>query len=950
MKKILLLILISVMATQTFAQLGVSFGQNPNGQNWQKLESPKIDIVYPQGKEAQAQRIANLINYQGSELTGTIGPIVKKPNMLIQNHTVISNGFVGLAPFRSEFFTTSPANSKIFGSIGWLDILSIHEYRHVLQNSNALNGFTNFLRYFQGERGWSLGRLIVTPNWFMEGDAVWAETKFSSAGRGRLPHFTKEQRAILASGNTYKYQKYRNGSFKTQLPSHYPTGYLICSYLRNEEGAEVWNEILADATAWKSVVWSFNNAIKRNSKYRNSDRLFYAAWDKMGKQWEEQKAEANVQPGEVISEERKTATYYTFPQETASGSVVAWRKSFQKTDQIIEISNGTEKVLFAPGFNLWQYFNTKDGAFVWPELSQDPRRNNESYSDLYVKKSANAPSEKLTEKGKYFSPVFGKNTDEIYAVLFGSDLIPSLRKFNVLTKEEEEVITFTPSEFIGRITYVEEDNSMLAVYRINNQMTLLKIDLTSGDRTELVPRTYHAIDEMSVSNGYVYFTGSYSGIDNIYRAPLDGSKKLDQLTSEAVGAYNPSVSNDGKTIYYVTYDDLGHQIAKRSNEVINKNEAFSYLEPRQMVWQDETPSLFEDKNASILTLAPDTEYSTAEYTKSPFRGGRVHSWSIIPSPVTPGLALQMNNYTNDISGELSGGYNTNEKGAFFGASVSYARLFPVITLGVEHNFRSADYLMPADTLADLNYAETVLGGAVSIPLNWIKGNYTTSLTPAVGYDYHITNNLEVDETNITFEDTNYSTLEGGLAFSFLRRTAEQNLAPRLGISLSASIIENLTESSNNKFVGIGKIYLPGVGMNHTLQLTGAYQYEPLDNIFQEVDAFQYSRGYTTPINDDFLRLSVDYGFPLLYPDLGFFGITYFKRIRANLFYDLGKGSYDQADVEIDYNSTGFEIIFDNTMLNLIPISFGFRGSYLLDTDPQDTDAEFVTGIFISGNF
>lgn len=948
MKKYLSLILITITTTQSFAQLGSSFGQNPNGQNWQKLESPKIDIVYPQGREAQAQRIANLINYQGSELTATIGPIVKKPNLLLQNHTVVANGFVGLGPFRSEFFTTAPANMKIFGSIGWLDILSIHEYRHVLQNSNSLYGFTKFLRYFQGEAGWSLGRNLVVPNWFMEGDAVWAETKFSEAGRGRLPHFTKEQRAIVASSNSYKYQKFRNGSFKTQLPSHYPTGYLICSYLRNEEGMEVWNDILPDATAWKSVFWSFNNAIKRNSEYRNSDRLFYAAWDKMSNQWKEQQSAANLQPGEVISEDRKTTTYYTFPQETAPGTVVAWRRSFQQTGQIVEISNGQERVLFSPGYNLWQYFNTKDGAFVWTEQSQNPRRTNESYSEMYVKKSADAASIRLTEKGKYFSPVFGANTDEIYAVRFASDLIPSIRKFNVLTKEEDEIIKFDMGDFIGRIAFVEEENSILAVYKNNNQLTLLKIDLTTGNRTELVPRTYHAIDEINVSNGYVYFTGSYTGIDNIFRAPLDGSKEIDQVTSEQVGAYNPTVSRDGNTIYYVSFDQLGHQISSRPNKILNSS--FSYKEPRQMVWQDETPSVFENEEASILTLAGDTEYQTAAYTKSPFRGARAHSWSIIPSPVTPGLNLTVNNYTNDISAQLGGGYNVNEEGAYFGASVSYARLFPVITLNAEHNFRSADFLMPTDTLADLKYAETVLGGALSVPLNWVKGNYSTSLTPAVGYDYHMTNNLEVDETNITFDDSNYSTLEGGLKFSFLRRTALQNIAPRLGISLSAVITENLTASSNQKFVGVGTLFLPGIGKNHTLQLTGAYQYEPLDNIYQEVDAFQYSRGYKTPINDEFLRFSVDYGFTLLYPDLGCFGFTYFKRIRANAFYDLGKATFDQAGGDFDMSSAGLEIIFDNTVLNLLPVSFGIRGSYLLDTDPKDTDAEFVPGFFIAGSF
>lgn len=951
LKKSLLLLLVPfTICFSSIAQVDTGFGQNPNKQEWQKLQSPKIDIVFPLGKEAQAQRIANLINYQGTELTSTIGPIVKKPNLLLQTETVVSNGFVGLSPFRSEFFSTPPANMKIFGAMGWLDILSIHEYRHVQQNNNALHGFTKALRYLQGENGWAFGRVLVVPNWFMEGDAVWAETKFSTGGRGRVPHFTKEQRAIVSSGKNYKYQKFRNGSFKTQLPSHYPTGYMLCSYLRNEEGAEVWNEILADATAWKSVLWSFNNAIKRNSAYRNTDQLFNAAWQNVSEKWQEQRKAANVQPGASINEKRKTITYYTFPQEFSPGKLVAWKRSYQQTDQIVELSEGQERVLFSPGYNLWQYFNTKAGAFVWIELSQNPRRNNESYSDIYIKQSVDTATQKITDKGNYFSPIFANGTEEVFAVKYSSDLIPTIQKINLATSSVSDIKSFSSNEFIGRISFLEEENALIAVYKEINELTLIKINISNGQSEEIIPRTKHSIDDVTVHNGFVYFTSSYSGIDNIFRAPLDGSKTIEQMSSEEVGAYNPTISKDGRTIYYTTFDALGNEVVRRPNEKINAADSFSYLEPTQMEWQDETPDIFESKEASIMTEAPKNNYSTGAYSKSPFRGIQAHSWNIIPSAIAPGASLIMNNYTNDIAAQLSAGYNFNEEGAYFGTSLIYSRLFPVITINAKHNFRTSDFLLPADSLANVDYTETVVGSEIAIPLKWLKNNYSTILEPSVAYDYHFTKNISEEGSDFQIADMDYATIKEGVSFAFLRRTARQNLAPRLGVSISASYTHNLTEQSNQKYTGVGKLFLPGIGRNHSLRLTAAYQHEPLTNIFQEVDLFQYSRGYKRPINDSFLRLSMDYSFTLLYPDLGFFGITYFKRIRANAFFDIGKGTIDQLDSELDYNSAGIEIIFDNTFLNLAPISIGIRSSYLLDTDPQKPENTFVTGLFISGNF
>ena len=230
-----------------------------------------------------------------------------------------------------SFSQLHPANMQIFGSIGWLEILSIHEYRHAQQNSNSLHGITWFLRYLMGEQGWSLGRVVSVPNWFMEGDAVWAETKFSGAGRGRVPSFTKEQRAITAAGLHYNYHKYRNGSFKNLLPSRYPTGYLMLTHLRNEKGVDVWNNILKESTSWKGIFYPFNKAMSRNTGYK-SPTLLKTALNKMSTRWQVQRDTARVVSGQVVNPKRKTVTHYTFPQATASGKVLAWKKKKKKKE------------------------------------------------------------------------------------------------------------------------------------------------------------------------------------------------------------------------------------------------------------------------------------------------------------------------------------------------------------------------------------------------------------------------------------------------------------------------------------------------------------------------------------------------------------------------------------------------------------------------------------------
>ncbi len=160
--------------------------------------------------EPKAQRVANIVNYIDKNNTRSIGNKTGSIDIVLQNQTVIPNGYVGLAPFRSEFFCTPPSANNVTGSQDWLDVLSMHEYRHVQQIINSRRGITKVASIFQGQSGWSLVSNISLPNWYFEGDATISETAWSLGGRGRSAFFTIEQRALAYADINYSYQKNRN--------------------------------------------------------------------------------------------------------------------------------------------------------------------------------------------------------------------------------------------------------------------------------------------------------------------------------------------------------------------------------------------------------------------------------------------------------------------------------------------------------------------------------------------------------------------------------------------------------------------------------------------------------------------------------------------------------------------------------------------------------------------
>src|SRR5690606_11780285 len=102
-------------------------------------------IVYPEGQKQRADRVANLISAMKKPEYSIFNTGKRRIDIVLQTNQVISNGYVGIAPFRSEFYLTPPQDQNFIGSMDWLDVLSIHEYRHVQQALAADVGLTRFL-------------------------------------------------------------------------------------------------------------------------------------------------------------------------------------------------------------------------------------------------------------------------------------------------------------------------------------------------------------------------------------------------------------------------------------------------------------------------------------------------------------------------------------------------------------------------------------------------------------------------------------------------------------------------------------------------------------------------------------------------------------------------------------------------------------------------------------
>jgi len=933
-----------LLLTFLFGQLGFAqSGPHAPDINWQQIDTKKFRLIFPEGYDKQGLRAANLIDYMDQNAKRSIGELSEKINIVLHNQTIVPNGFVGIAPFRSEFFATPPQSANFLGTTEWIDALTIHEYRHVQQYANAKVGLSKLMYIFQGDNGWGLASSASIPGWFWEGDATIMETALSKGGRGRAPFFTLQQRAILLNGRNYNYQKARNRSYKDLVPNHYRLGYAMLMYGREKYGNDVWQSIFVDAARYKPLLYSFSNALKRKTGFKTKE-FYKKTYQELKQTYTEQVNNLDLSPTEKINTARKkTVTNYRFPYFLKSGEIICLKSSFQKTDALILIENGKEKKLTNIGFHIEKYLAVTGNKAVWTEYEQDPRRSKKNYSNIVYYDLKTKLKTRLTQDSRYFSPTFSNSEGRIVAVTVTPEQRNGLVILNAKNGETLNILPNSKNHFISFPKWAENDTDIVYIAKENSRLAIFKYNLIDKTTDQLTNWTHHTIADLFVKNKSVYFTSSFSGIDNIYRVSLDGKKDIQQLTNLPIGGYFPSLSKDNKTMVFSEFTDMGYELSNLNLPSNNaRNKALNIVEPHQ---QDFYKANFyaKEEGGDILGNLPNDSYEIKQY-KGLFKGLTLHSWNFTPSVALPTLDIQVDNFLNDLSINVIGGYNFNEETPVFITSATYGKWYSQLTAFTSFSTRNTEFLVSPDSLQRQKFDQFSYGGQLSIPLTWLKDNYGTSLRTFGGFAQRKGTNVKFEEEGQ--EDFSLGTIQLGFNVSHMRRTALQNLAPRWGQSLSI-FYQQTTDTRTDRQIRLGgSLLFPGIGINHSLKLGIGYQRELLRNVYQFSDVFEYTRGFTRILNDEFLKLSVDYQLPLAYPDWGFWGITYFKRISINAFFDYGRRSIETSDLVDNHNSVGAELIFDNNFWNELPVTFGLRNSYLLTRASNKYQFEVFVKSFI----
>lgn len=546
MKKLILL-LVLLLGIQAKAQ------NQHQPQQWFKLYSPYVNVIYKAGQEQEAQTIANTINHIQKNNSKSIGFHFKPVDIILRSNTVESNGFVTVSPFRSEFYNTSPTTFYTLGTTNWISTLAIHEYRHVQQFLNHKTGLTNVLYYIMGQTGWGLGSVLAVPNWYFEGDAVVMETALTNSGRGRLPYFSALQRAMDYNGISYNYQTIRNQSFKNVLPNHYQLGYQMLNYYRNHFNAGQLDNIAKNA-AKQIGFYAFSSKLKQETGLTTKDLYQNTALENK-KYWQEQRKQLATKSYQQFTPQADNVAYYSFPQVLDNGNLVVLKNTLNEIATFYEVDSlGNEQKITTNYITQDTYFQYQNQQLLFTGFSYHPRYNYSSYHDIYIYDLNTHKKKRITKKQRYFSPSFNADNSKIVAVKAHTGNYQLV----ILNTKGSELQHFNISGVISRPKFIA-DKSLVYLKQEHHQLAIFKLDIDTKKETQITPWTSHSMDDLFVTENYVYYTASFNGIDNIYRTPLDASKQIKQITNTHVGAYQPYVQNN--RVYFRELTALGSKIS-----------------------------------------------------------------------------------------------------------------------------------------------------------------------------------------------------------------------------------------------------------------------------------------------------------------------------------------------------------------------------------------------------
>jgi hypothetical protein len=905
-----------------------TLGADPASVRWNQVRTENFRIIYPNTLDSQALYIANAYEHIYGPGAASLGVKPRKWPVILHNRTVISNAVVPYAPKRIEMVTTPPQDNY---AQSWIDQLILHEYRHAVQYTAVNRGFTRALSFVFGQQAVPAVMGLFVPFWFIEGDAVVMETALSQTGRGKVPSFEMKLRAQFLEKGIYFYDKAVNGSYKNFIPNHYELGYQLVGHTRVQYGPETWSRVMRKTGNIPLMLVPFSNTLYKETGYGKS-RLYNKITGELQESWiEEDKGILHTDYLPLKESARKFYTSYNRPVVLDDGAVVTLRTSIDDITRIVIIdTTGREKVLLTPGSMPDKWISGAGTMICWAGIDRDMRWEQQSFSVIKTYDLQTGKLTQLTRRTRYFSPTLSADSRLIAAVEVDEDNFSHLVVLDAASGDVLHKFPAPGNYFLSYPAWSPDGRHVAAIITRNEGKSLVKFGLeTPGLETPgletLLPFTNTDISKPSFYHNYILFTGTYTGIENIFALDPD-TRKLYQVTSARFGATDATADHQNGILHYSDYTSDGYQPVKCP--IIPED--WTITDPAAEHFYPLAEQLAAQENFTFRSEeVPDSNYTIKKYRKG-LNLFNFHSWAPVSvdidnTDINPGVTLMSQNLLSTSFATLGYTYDLNEEAGKYSLKYTYEGLYPVIDLSADYGLRRGVHTDTAGNQNPYKYHELNVATVISVPLSRNARSWFMGIRPSAGYSYKY---LRMDpEEELRFRKDYFHSLDYRVFIYAQSRRSYRDLQPRWGqlLQLNYSFTPFEADTGSSIFAANGLLYFPGIFRHHGFRLYGGYQQRHVE-LYRYGNLVNFPRGYTGIYADKAVSGNINYLFPIFYPEWRLGPVIYMKRLKGAVFYDH-MVSFDRSPYQ-HYQSIGLDLTLDFHLFRFfVPFEMGVRTVY-----------------------
>lgn len=931
-------------------------GQDPASLKWMQVNTGRFRVIYPRDYGQEGMDYVRSLEEAYSGLSLFYPEKKFRIPVIIHNHTTRSNGYVAWAPKRMEIYPTPDQNTI---PLDHKRQLVIHEMVHVLQMESLNTGFSRLMSYAAGQQ-FPGAMAALLPLWFMEGEAVLAETMLTGSGRGRSPSFLNPIKAIaMENGELFKYDKLLNGSYRHYTPDYYQYGYQMVAWSVMNSEPGMWNKVISYTANMPFTLNPVNISLRKNAGLTKK-QLYYQTFDTLASLWKKDIEISGATDYEALNPARKTEyESYHSPVYSGNDSIIAVKTSLHSPSSFVLIrpSEGSEKKIFVPGsFYPWS-ISCSEGKIVWVENRPDPRWDNRDYSVIMLFDLRSSAARQLTFRSRYLSASISPDGTLIAA---SENSIDNINKLVLINSNDGSIIKSLPAPgnaFLQRPQWSSTGEGLTVISLTEEGEGIMCYSLSDDNWTSLIAESRDDLQSSFLRGDSLFFVSSESGTDNIYLLTPENEKLM--LTNSKFGASDIAAESD--IVLFSNYSAAGNNICSVSVSQAFKPEAdikakASYLIDR------------------FSNNEPERVDSEIEFTAVPYRKWKhlfsIHSWMPFyadieelqsdPASIRPGFTLMSQNHLSTLTTTAGYEYSADRRHKLH-SRIIWEGWYPVIDTRIDYGnepvidlYGATPAQMPSPARPGLR-----LYNNIYIPWNFSTGKFYQYIYPFLTIDYRNDYLYTAESGSFDYGQTKFT---GRLYLANYHRASLRDIYPRLG-----QVIDAAYESApfDDRFLGSdislrSIFYFPGLFRNHGIRI----RYETENQKFVKYvnsNKISYPRGYKDIISEKLDYFSVDYAAPLFYPDFNISSLLYLKRIRAGIFFDHARGTDNYYLVWQDgtrvvdhftegkesFSSFGMELLADFHVLRIpYPVSAGVQAAWKnLSESPS---FEFIFNIDIYG--